>query len=53
MKLSHKMDGFNPSDIRKWTSVIEKAGGVNLAQGNCFIEPQPEFQIAANLAVAR
>ena len=43
LKLSHKMDGLKPSDIRKWTSVVEKAGGINLAQGNCFIEPQPEF----------
>lgn len=43
MKLSKKMDGIAPSDIRKWTSVVEKVRGINLAQGNCFIEPQPEF----------
>ena len=43
MKLSEKMNGIAPSDIRKWTSVVEKVGGINLAQGNCFIEPQPEF----------
>jgi aminotransferase len=43
MKLSEKMNSIAPSDIRKWTSVVEKVRGINLAQGNCFIEPQPEF----------
>src|SRR5262245_33241755 len=43
MHLSNKMNDISPSDIRKWTSVVESVRGINLAQGNCFIEPQPEF----------
>jgi len=38
------MDGIEPSDIRKWTAIIESAGGINLAQGNSFIEPAGEFE---------
>ena len=41
--VSRHMSGIEPSDIRKWTSIIEQAGGINLAQGNCFIEPAPYF----------
>jgi aminotransferase len=37
------MAGIGPSDIRRWTSIIESVGGVNLAQGNSFIEPSDEF----------
>lgn len=51
MRLSKRMEGINPSDIRKWTSIVEKVQGINLAQGNCFIEPQPEFPTLAAEAV--
>ncbi|MBL8086478.1 MAG: pyridoxal phosphate-dependent aminotransferase [Chthonomonas sp.] len=44
------MEGIEPSDIRKWTSIIEKAQGINLAQGNCFIEPAPYFDRLADAA---
>jgi aminotransferase len=50
MKLSDKMNSLTPSDIRKWTSVVEKVRGINLAQGNCFIETQPEFQSLVDAA---
>jgi aminotransferase len=51
IKLSEKMKSITPSDIRKWTSVVEKVRGINLAQGNCFIEPQPEFPSLVGAAV--
>lgn len=48
MQLSKKMEFILPSDIRKYTSVVERRKldgkeGINLAQGHCFIEPQPTF----------
>lgn len=49
--LAKHMADVEPSDIRKWTSVIEQVQGINLAQGNCFIEPAPYFDdlVAATL----
>jgi aminotransferase len=51
MKLSERMNGITPSDIRRWTSVVEKVKGINLAQGNCFFEPQPEFAALVGASV--
>jgi aminotransferase len=44
MHLSLRMDGIDPSDIRKWTSAVEAVNGINLAQGNCCVETEPGFQ---------
>ncbi|NOY42351.1 MAG: aminotransferase class I/II-fold pyridoxal phosphate-dependent enzyme [Planctomycetes bacterium] len=41
--MSSKMAGILPSDIRKYTSIVEERGGINLAQGHCFIEPLEAF----------
>ena len=48
MQFSKKMTGIEPSDIRKYTSIVEHRksqglDGINLAQGHCFIEPQASF----------
>ncbi len=43
MSMSSKMAGLFPSDIRKYTSIVEECGGINLAQGHCFIEPLEAF----------
>lgn len=51
-KLSGHMDGIEPSDIRKWTVIIESLGGINMAQGTCFIEPAPYFDRLCDAARA-
>lgn len=43
MDLSNRMDGVEPSDIRKWTSAVEAVRGINLAQGNCVVEPDSKL----------
>jgi aminotransferase len=47
MRFSEHMTGIEPSDIRKWTSIIEAKNGVNLAQGHCFIEPLNSLETLA------
>jgi aminotransferase len=37
------MVGVEPSDIRKWTAIIESVGGINLSQGNCFVESDDDY----------
>ena len=52
MKLSERMNGITPSDIRRWTSIVEKVNGINLAQGNCFVEPHEEFPALVSASTA-
>jgi aminotransferase len=47
---SRYTDHLVNSNIRKWTTRIEKAGAINLAQGLCHVEPFDEKRAAVHAA---
>jgi aspartate/methionine/tyrosine aminotransferase len=49
--ISHRVQGFTESVIREMTRVVDRCGGVNLAQGMPNFRPPPELIEAAHAAL--
>ena len=52
-RLASRARGVRQSYIRAVTRWIEEAGGVNLGQGTCPLQPHPDVTAAAALAMER
>lgn len=52
-KLASRARGIRQSYIRAVTRWIEEAGGVNLGQGTCPLQPHPDVTAAATAAMER